>query len=783
MGVQSSPQNQESDADSGRLSRRRFLGFVVAASTLTVAAHLGEAAAAPAEAAAATTGLVPSAPGQAEIYDLNDMLTHAALPTANLISITIDSNGTASLALPRAEVGQGITTSSAILIAEELDLPLDKVKVTLADARPELLFNQLTGGSNTTISTFTPIRVAAAVARGRLLEAAALELGEAIGTLTAKAGVITSATGRSLTYGELAEKAAAVATSQVSVTLKDTSEFTVIGTGRPRIDALDAVTGRKAFAMDVEVADALPTMVCRPPTINGTVRSVRNMDTARAMPGITDVVQISTGVAVRGRTFGQCINAVRALDVDWGPGTAEGASDATVIDELRRAELPLIVPPLPLLTKAVDARFTFHFASNGALETNCAVADVRPDSAEIWASLKSPIVAQEQIALKLGLPAGAVKVHVTEGGGSFGRKLFHDAADEAAEISRAVGKPVKLMWHRTDDFRQGRIHPMSTSRVRATYSLGEVLTYEQRHTSVATDFGHGVGEIITAEAAQLPVGDLTFSETVFQLTQQTPYHFGATTQLLSEIDKGFNTGPMRGIYSPNVRCAQELIVDELAKRMGKDAYAFRREYLKEERARAVLDKVAEVGSWGRTMPAGTAQGIAIHPEYHAFVAVLAEIDCRPQTTGRKIGNAYTGPRVTKVVCAVDAGLAVNPRGLQAQMMGGIMDGIALTLSSGLHLRDGHFLESSWDNYFYTRQWNTPPELEIVVMPPTTGTPGGAGELPVAGAMAAVACAYGRATGIMPTTFPLNHGEPLSFTPLPTTPPIPASPTDGLAHAY
>lgn len=188
MGVQSSPQNQESDADSGGLSRRRFLGFVVAASTLTVAAHLGEAAAAPAEAAGATTGLVPSAPGQAEIYDLNDMLTHAALPTANLISITIDSNGTASLALPRAEVGQGITTSSAILIAEELDLPLDKVKVTLADARPELLFNQLTGGSNTTISTFTPIRVAAAVARGRLLEAAALELGEAIGTLTAKAG-------------------------------------------------------------------------------------------------------------------------------------------------------------------------------------------------------------------------------------------------------------------------------------------------------------------------------------------------------------------------------------------------------------------------------------------------------------------------------------------------------------------------------------------------------------------------------------------------------------------
>ena len=776
MGAHEHP--QDADPAPGGIGRRRFLGYVLAASTLTVAAELGEAVLVPSRAEA----VVPSAPGPAEIYDLNDMLTHATLPTANLITIRVDTDGTASFALPRAEVGQGITTSSAMLVAEELDLPLDKVRVTLAEARPELLFNQLTGGSNTTISTFTPIRVAAAVARGRLLEAAALELGEAVDTLTAKLGVITSSvTGKSLTYGELAEKAAGVTTSQVSVTLKKSSEFKVIGTAQRRVDALEAVTGRKKFAMDLHVPGALPAMVCRPPTINGTVRSVDNLDEVRAMPGITDVVRISTGVAVRGRTFGQCIDAVRALKVTWGPGAVDDASDDTIRAELRKAELPL--PALDLLTKAVDARFTFHFASNSALETNCAVADVREDSAEIWASLKSPITAQEQIALSLGLPTSAVKVHVTEGGGSFGRKLFHDGAAEAAEISKATGKPVRLMWHRTDDFRQGRTHPMSTSRVRATYALGQVLTYDQRHTSVATDFGHGVGEIITSEAAQLPVGDLTFSETIFTLTQQTPYDFGVVTQLLSETDKGFHTGSMRNIYSPNVRCAQELIVDELAKRMGKDPYQFRRTFLKDERARAVLDKAAEVGGWGRSMPAGTAQGIALHPEYHAYVAVLAEIDCRPQTTGRKVPDACTGPRVTKVVCAVDAGLAVNPRGLQAQMMGGIMDGIAITLSSGLHLAGGHFLEGSWDNYFYTRQWNTPPELEIVVMPPTTGKPGGAGELAVAGAMAAVACAYGRATGTMPTTFPINHDGPLGFEPLPTTPPIPASPTDGLSRAY
>ncbi|MEU4278898.1 molybdopterin cofactor-binding domain-containing protein [Streptomyces tanashiensis] len=760
------------------IGRRRFLGYVLAAPTLTVAAQLGVEALAPRQAAAAAPALIPSLPGPAELFDLNELLTLAALPTSGLITIRIDTDGTAHFALPRAEVGQGVTTSSAMIVAEELDLPLDKVKVTLADARPELLFNQLTGGSNTTYSTYTPIRVAAALARGRLLHAASLVLGAAAETLTTKAGAVVSPAGALLGYGELAVKAAALADAAVEVTLKDPDRFRVIGTAQRRVDALEAVTGRKKFAMDLQVPDALPTMVCRPPTINGTVRSVANLAEVRAMPGITDVVTVSTGVAVRGRTFGQCVDAVRALRVDWGPGTAEGASDATILEKLRRAELPLVVPALPLLTKAVDARFTFHFASNAALETNCAIADVREDSAEIWASLKAPIVAQEQIALKLGLPPTAVRVHVTEGGGSFGRKLFSDAAHEAAEISKALGKPVKLMWHRTDDFRQGRTHPMSTSRVRATYSLGEVLTYEQRHTSVATDFGHGIGEVLTAEAARLPVADAAFSQTMFQLTQISPYHLGVTTQLLAETDKGFNTGSMRNIYSPNVRCAQELVMDELARRMGQDGYAMRRRLLKDARARAVLDKVAEVGEWGRSMPAGTAQGIAVHTEYHSAVAILAEIDCRPETTGRKVPNAYTGPRVTKVVCAVDVGLAVNPRGLEAQMMGGIADGIAITLTSGLHLRDGHFLEGSWDQYFYTRQWNTPPELEIIVMPPSGDKPGGAGELAVAGAMAAVACAYGRATGTMPTVFPVNHAEPLAFTPLPTVPPVPASPTDG-----
>lgn len=772
------PRKQVPESGAPDIGRRRFFGYVLAASTLVAAAELGPAPAAEAR----SQGRVPSAepPSQdlTELLDLNDVMTAAALPTANLIKVEVNTDGTVSFALPRAEVGQGITTSTAMLIAEEMDVPLERVRVTLADARPELIFNQLTGGSNTTIATYTPIRVAAAVARGRLLEAAAIALNATITDLTLKAGVITDLVGGSVDIGDLAEKAAGERTQKVSVELKPREKFTVIGTPRNRVDALAAVTGRKKFAMDLDVPDAKPTMVCRPPTINGKVGSVANLAEVRAMPGVTDVAAVSTGVAVRAETFGQCIDAVRALRVAWKPGTAEGKSDASVRKELRAAELPLGLPPV---TPTVEGHFTFHFRSNSALEPNCAIADVRSDRAEIWSPLKSPIVAKETIAAKLGLPLHAVTVHVTESGGSFGRRLFFDAALEAAEISRKFGKPVRLMWHRADDSRQGRTHPMATSRVRASYVGNTVLGYKQRHTSVSTDLSHGLGEIFTAMAAKLPVGDIGLSETFFLLSQSMPYNFGLHSRLLSETDKGFNTGSMRNVYSPDVTCARELIVDQLAAKMGKDPFRFRRGFLRDDRAKAVLEKVAEIGNWGRTMPADTAQGIAFHSEYHSVSAVLVEIDCRPETVNRPIRDGVAGPRVTKAVIAADVGLAVNPRGLEAQMMGCVMDGIAQMLTSSLHLRDGYFLEASWDNYFYTRQWNTPPELKIVIMPTTTGEPGGAGELGVAASMAAVACAYGRAKGTMPTTFPINHGT-LSFEPKPTVPPIPQSPTDGLNQA-
>jgi isoquinoline 1-oxidoreductase beta subunit len=367
------------------VERRRFLGYLLAAPTLAVAAQIGAETTNPRAAEAA----IPSLPQPADVMDLGDALALAASPTSNLISIEINPDGTASFALPRAEVGQGITTSIAMLIAEELDLPLNKINIGLADARPELVFNQLTGGSNTIRSMYHPVRTAAAIARARLLSTAAQQWNVPVSSLNVKDGVIRSTSGMTATYGSLAKAAASNQVRQVFASPKPESEFTLVGTPQNRIDAYDIVTGKKKFTLDLDVCPgAKPTMVCRPPTINGNVQSVQNMTAVKAMPGITDVAVVSTGVAVRGETFGQCIDAVRALKVAWGPGSVDDESDDTVLHKLKAATPPPVVPPL--LTNSINAEFVFAFASNSALETNNAIADVKPHRAEIWAPSKPP---------------------------------------------------------------------------------------------------------------------------------------------------------------------------------------------------------------------------------------------------------------------------------------------------------------------------------------------------------------------------------------------------------
>ncbi|WP_234044642.1 xanthine dehydrogenase family protein molybdopterin-binding subunit [Streptomyces adelaidensis] len=640
-----------------------------------------------------------------------------------------------------------------MLVAEELDTPLDRVRVQLDDARPELLFNQLTGSSNSVRSLYDPVRHTAAAARARIVRAAAKQWGLGASNLTVRQGAVVAPDGRTASYGSLSAAAAALDLGSLVVTPKKESEHTLVGKPTSRIDARALVTGRQVFTLDLDVPGAKPCMVRRPPTINGTVKSVNNGAAVRAMPGVLDVITIDTGVAVVAETFGQALDGKEALDVTWGAGTVDALSDGGIKTKLKAATPSLDV--LGLLVKKVEGEFDFAFASHAPLETNSAVADVREDRAEVWSGLKSPIVAQAAIAKAVGLPVSKVKVHVVQSGGSFGRRLFYDAALEAAVVSKKSGRPVRLMWSRFDDMRHGRMRPATHHRVRATYEAGQVLTFQHQVAAVETDFRHGLGDAITAAAAGLPsgIGNAILAQTLFLTTVKSPYNFGVTTQTLTEVPIKMHTGSWRSVYSANTRGAEEIIVDELAAKLGKDPVLFRREFLKTARQRAVLDKVTAEGDWGRDLPAGWAQGVAFHDEYKACTACLVEIDA---TDPKK-------PRVTKAVIAADVGRVINPRGLEAQLLGGLTDAISTTLRAGLHIDEGLPLEGSYSQFHYARQKDSPRDVNIFVIE-GADEPGGAGELGVPAAVGAVANAYARATGTKPRSFPVNFD--VDFTPFP-----------------
>ncbi|MGW6709839.1 molybdopterin cofactor-binding domain-containing protein, partial [Streptomyces sp. NPDC054956] len=601
----------QSHAPTDGHSRRSFLTYLVAAPTLALVTRAGADLLAPQPAHA----VIPTLPAPADLVDLGDLFILAGAPTSALLALVVDADGTVRFRLPREEVGQGLTTAVAMLVAEELDAPLAGVRIELDDARPELLFNQLTGSSNSIRSLYGPVRQCAATARARLVAAAARRWGLPASSLTTANGAVRAPDGRTAGYGSLAADAADAADPALIVlgaTPKPAAKHALVGKPTGRIDARAMVTGAQRYTLDLDVPGAKPCVVRRPPTLGGSVRSVANLAAVRAMPGVLHVVTIATGVAVVAETFGQALDAKAALQVTWGPGPADQLSDAAVRTKLRAATPPLLVPPL--LTAHVDAEFDFAFVSHAPMETNSAVADVRDDRAEIWSGLKSPIVARETIAADLGLPLDKVTVHVVQAGGSFGRRLFFDAALEAARISKACRRPVRLMWTRVDDTRHGRMRPATHHKIRATHLLGEVLSFEHRVAAAETDFRHGLGEIITATAASLPlgIGNATLAQTLFLTTIKSPYNFGLTTQALTEVPTGLPTGSWRSVYSANTRGAEEIVVDELAAATGRDPYQFRRTFLKTAAQRAVLDKVAAEGGWGRAMPAGCAPGQAVN---------------------------------------------------------------------------------------------------------------------------------------------------------------------------
>jgi isoquinoline 1-oxidoreductase beta subunit len=391
----------------------------------------------------------------------------------------------------------------------------------------------------------------------------------------------------------------------------------------------------------------------------------------------------------------------------------------------------------------IDARFRWPYVPHAPMEENNGVADVRSDRAEIWAGAKIPIAAQRHIAEALGLQQEQVTLHVVPAGGSFGRRLFHDPLVHAAQVSQRIGRPVKLQWMREEGVRHGRARPVSLHHVRSTIKGGDVVTFEHRIACLEVDFRHGLGDVVSGYLTQYNnegVGQYFFTD-----TQKVPYKTGPTAVTLKQRFLAKPTGPWRAVFSGQVGAINEIVIDELARLLGRDEFAFRMSLLDNDRARAVLEKCAHEGQWGRSLPAGVAQGLGMHDEYKSICAYLMEVDIR--------GGA---PRMTRCTVAVDNGYCVNPAGTLAAMYGQAMDGFAVAMHAGLHVEKGATRESNFHDFRWARMWESPPEMQGFILPASNVLPGGIGELGIPAATAAAANAWARATGQPARAFPLNE---------------------------
>ncbi|MFJ4367250.1 molybdopterin cofactor-binding domain-containing protein [Streptomyces chartreusis] len=699
--------------------------YSLAATTLTVAAPLGCDG-------STAEGAEKPADGADGARRTSDVLVTGT--DEEMLVLEVTQANKVVVRLPRVEVGQGVTTAVAMMIAEELDARLADVEIPLAEARSK--GNQFTGGSSSVSSLYGPARQLAAMARAKLVTAASRRWHVPARTLRTRGTRVIAPDGRMATFGSLTRSAAPITRPTVPATPKPASQHRLIGRPTNRIDARDIVTGKAEYTGDLAVAGAKPTVVARPPTLGGKIVSV-DSTAARAMPGVHAVVRFGGGVAVVAETFHHAFQARDALRIKWAPGPLAGVSDSQIRSRLRAAVPKLGNPPSG--SAQTEAEFEFAFVSHAPMEVLTAVADVRPQRAEIWFSSQTPTSAREDIASTIGVPASKVRIHVMRGGGSFGRRLNHDAAIEAAVISKKARLPVKLMWSRTDDIRHGRMRPASHHRVRASHAQGRVVAFAHATASVSESFDArglsaqgGVRSAVRGPAAApLP-------------SESGLYNFGRLSGDSGSVELAVPLGAWRSVDSGTVRTAEEIVVDEVARALGKDPVAFRRTTLRSKAVKAVLDKVATAGKWGRNLPRGHAQGVAVHEEYGSCVACLVEIDAVDPKN----------PRVTKVVMAADVGTAVNPRGLEAQLMGTAVDGISTVLRAGLHIDKGAVRESSFADFHYARQRHAPQHFEAHILP-SRREPGGAGELGVPAAAGAVANAYARATGTKPRRFPLN----------------------------
>lgn len=692
------------------LGRRNFLKLSAGAGLWLAASGPGRVMAA--GAAAPATGFAPS------------------------VWLHLAPEGTVSVFLSRSEMGQGSYTAMAVLVAEELEADWTKVRVVQADGDPRF-GDMVTGGSRSVRSMFIPLRKAGAAAREVLVAAGAKRLGvEPRACRAAGGAVLHAASGHRLEYGDLAAEAAALPVPE-DPPLKAPKRFRLIGKRVPRLDTPPKVTGAAVFGLDVRVPGMLHAAVARPPVRGG---KVKGFDGAAAgkVAGVRKVVELPGGVAVIADSTWAAFQGRDALKATFHPGPNGGLDGAGIARLL--AEAPLDPVParsegdveraLAAAARRVEAVYQLPLLAHATMEPMSCVADARGGKAEVWAATQAPLWARAEVAKALGLPEGAVTVHVTFLGGGFGRRAFPDFVVEAALASRAAGAPVMVAWTREDDTRHDFYRPPGRNELRAGLDArGRLVAWHHRVRSPS--IGRQLGR-----SARTPPD-------VVEGAASVPYTAAAIRVDQAMPELGVPLGWWRSVYSSQNAFAEEVFVDEVARAAGKDPLTFRLANLpRASGLRGVLRLAAEKSGWGGRLPPGHALGLACHTSFGTHVAEVAEVSVS--------GGSVV---VHRVVCAVDCGTVVNPDSVEAQMEGAVAYGLSAALRGEITVKDGAVVQGNFDDYEPLRMSELP-RVEVHLVP-SDAPPGGIGEPGLPPAAPAVANAVFAATGERLRSLPLR----------------------------
>jgi isoquinoline 1-oxidoreductase beta subunit len=665
----------------------------------------------------------------------------AAAPTAPLklnAFVHVGTDDAVTLFIHKAEMGQGTVTSLSMLLAEELECDWGKIRTEFPGVDREFGPNQGVVGSQSIRSSWESLRRAGASAREMLIGAAAQHWDVDRSVCRAENNMVvnTASNGR-LSFGSLAE-AASKQPVPASVQLKDPKQFRLIGKATKRLDTPDKVNGRAAFGIDVRLPGMQYAVIARCPVFGGKVASF-DAAKAKAVPGVTSVVQVPSGVAVVADNTWSAMEGRRALSIQWNEGPVGSVNTAGITKSFAESmQQPGAVgrkegdaaAGLAGAAKKVEAVYEVPYLAHAPMEPLNCVADVRSDRCEVWASTQGQSSARAEAVRITGLKPENVQVYTKYMGGGFGRRARADYIGEAVEVSKAVGVPVKLTWTREDDMQQDWYRPASYSRFAAGLDAD------------------GWPVAWTTRIACAPFGGIRdgLSRTGVEGVADMPYAIPHILVDYHAVDPGIPVSYWRSVgYSQNTFFTESFL-DELAVAGGKDPVELRQRLLvNSPRLLAALNLAAEKAGWGKPLPAGRGRGVALSNNIGSNTVQIAEVSVERGKV-----------KVHRVVCAVDCGHVVNPWGVEQQIQSGIVFGLSAALKGGITIDRGRVEQGNFDRYDVLRI-DEMPKVEVHIVA-SQAAPGGIGEASTPGIAPAVCNAIFAATGKRVRRLPLKAAD-------------------------